>query len=57
LLLNLLCFFWVGAVGSTIWEGSARHKVYLMFNPSLLACSVSSQSMWIEWDWVGLNPK
>jgi hypothetical protein len=21
------------------------------------ACSVSSQSMWIEWDWVGLNPK
>jgi hypothetical protein len=23
----------------------------------LRACSVSSQSMWIEWDWVGLNPK
>jgi hypothetical protein len=21
------------------------------------ACSVSSQFMWIEWDWVGLNPK
>jgi hypothetical protein len=21
------------------------------------ACSVSSQSMWIEWDWMGLNPK
>jgi hypothetical protein len=21
------------------------------------ACSVSSQSIWIEWDWVGLNPK
>jgi hypothetical protein len=21
------------------------------------ACSVSYQSMWIEWDWVGLNPK
>jgi hypothetical protein len=21
------------------------------------ACSVSSQSMWIEWDWIGLNPK
>jgi hypothetical protein len=21
------------------------------------ACSVSSQSMWIEWDCVGLNPK
>jgi hypothetical protein len=26
-------------------------------NNSLRACSVSSQSMWIEWDWVGLNPK
>jgi hypothetical protein len=24
---------------------------------SVRACSVSSQSMWIEWDWVGLNPK
>jgi hypothetical protein len=23
----------------------------------LRACSVSSQSMWIEWDWMGLNPK
>jgi hypothetical protein len=21
------------------------------------ACSVSSQSMWIEWDWMSLNPK
>jgi hypothetical protein len=21
------------------------------------ACSVSSQSMWIGWDWMGLNPK
>jgi hypothetical protein len=21
------------------------------------ACSVSSQSMWIEWDWMGFNPK
>jgi hypothetical protein len=21
------------------------------------ACSVSYQSMWIEWDWMGLNPK
>jgi hypothetical protein len=21
------------------------------------ACSVSSQSMWIEWDWMCLNPK
>jgi hypothetical protein len=21
------------------------------------ACSVSSQSMWIEWDWMGLKPK
>jgi hypothetical protein len=20
-------------------------------------CSVSSQSMWIGWDWMGLNPK
>jgi hypothetical protein len=26
-------------------------------SPRLRACSVSSQSMWIEWDWVGLNPK
>jgi hypothetical protein len=25
--------------------------------PRLRACSVSSQSMWIEWDWMGLNPK
>jgi hypothetical protein len=24
---------------------------------SLRACSVSSQSIWIEWDWMGLNPK
>jgi hypothetical protein len=23
----------------------------------LRACSVSSQSMWIEWDWMGFNPK
>jgi hypothetical protein len=23
----------------------------------LRACSVSSQSMWIEWDWMGLKPK
>jgi hypothetical protein len=23
----------------------------------LRACSVSSQSMWIEWDWMSLNPK
>jgi hypothetical protein len=23
----------------------------------LRACSVSSQSMWIEWNWVGLNTK
>jgi hypothetical protein len=23
----------------------------------LRACSVSSQSMWFEWDWMGLNPK
>jgi hypothetical protein len=23
----------------------------------LRACSVSSQSMWIERDWMGLNPK
>jgi hypothetical protein len=23
----------------------------------IMACSVSSQSMWIEWDWMGLNPK
>jgi hypothetical protein len=21
------------------------------------ACSVNSQSIWIEWDWMGLNPK
>jgi hypothetical protein len=25
--------------------------------PGYPACSVSSQSMWIEWDWMGLNPK
>jgi hypothetical protein len=25
--------------------------------PRVRACSVSAQSMWIEWDWVGLNPK
>jgi hypothetical protein len=24
---------------------------------ALRACSVSSQSMWIEWDWMGLKPK
>jgi hypothetical protein len=24
---------------------------------ALSAFSVSSQSMWIEWDWMGLNPK
>jgi hypothetical protein len=28
----------------------------MLFHP-IRACSVSSQSMWIEWDWMGLNPK
>jgi hypothetical protein len=28
-----------------------------MVRVQLRACSVSSQSMWIEWDWMGLNPK
>jgi hypothetical protein len=23
----------------------------------LRACSLSSQSIWIEWNWMGLNPK
>jgi hypothetical protein len=26
-------------------------------NLPVRACSVSSQSMWIEWDWMSLNPK
>jgi hypothetical protein len=28
-----------------------------MVSVQLRACSVSSQSMWIEWDWMGFNPK
>jgi hypothetical protein len=28
-----------------------------MVTAPLRACSVSSQSMWIEWDWMGLKPK
>jgi hypothetical protein len=27
------------------------------FRHTLRACSVSSQSMWIEWDWMSFNPK
>ena len=31
-------------------------RLNLLRSPlKLRACSVSSQSMWIEWDWVGLN--
>jgi hypothetical protein len=34
------------------------HPIALLIpNQPVRACSVSSQSMWIEWDWMGLNPK
>jgi hypothetical protein len=36
--------------------GASRH-CRVVTPVQLRPCSVSSQSMWIEWDWVGLNPK
>jgi hypothetical protein len=38
-----------GAVGEGEGEGWGIIQIR--------ACSVSSQSMWIEWDWMGLKPK
>jgi hypothetical protein len=38
---------------STPLRSERRHATYT----HIRACSVSSQSMWIEWDWMSLKPK
>jgi hypothetical protein len=42
-------------LGKVMWYRIWSWFLFLWFH--VKACSVSSQSMWIEWDWMGLNPK
>jgi hypothetical protein len=53
LLLPLPLVVNLGVVGGLLELGLSGCQ----FPCQLRACSVSSQSMWIEWDWMGLNPK
>jgi hypothetical protein len=42
-----------------VWDGLAWKMSWFSTSSlaQLRACSVSSQFIWIEWDWVGLNPE
>jgi hypothetical protein len=59
--LCLLANHWLYSLGS-LWHFLTMFFLHGKVNRCYLschcrACSVSSQSMWIEWDWIGLKPK
>jgi hypothetical protein len=44
-------------VSSNLEVAAIKLSMQIMDGNIIRACSVSSQSMWIERDWMGLNPK
>jgi hypothetical protein len=47
---------WLGGNGWTLALGNFRTRGGQENVLQIRACSVSFQSTWIKWDWVGLNP-